>query len=66
MDFTGLETIYVVEMTNIETDVTTTLPSAYVSLDAAYAFIDECKRTDERTDTTGWWTYRVKSFTLFR
>ncbi len=66
MDFTNLEKIYVVDMTNVETDVVTTLPSAYVSLDAAYAFIEECKRTDERTDTTEWWTYRVRTFTLFR
>lgn len=66
MDFTNLEPIYVVEMTNIETDVTTTLPSAYVSLDAAFAFIEECKRTDERTGSTECWTYRVRPFTLFR
>lgn len=66
MVFTNLEKIYVVEMTNVETDVTTTLPSAYVSLDAAYDFIEECKRTDERTDTTGLWTYQVRTFTLFR
>jgi len=66
MAITSLETIYVVEMTNVETNEITTLASAYVSLDDAYAFIDECKRTDERTDSTEWWTYRVKPFTLFR
>lgn len=66
MDFTNLEKIYVVDMTNVETDVVTTLPSAYVSLEAAYAFIEECKRADERTDTAEWWTYRVRTFTLFR
>ena len=66
MAITSLEKIYVVEMTNVETDVVTTLPSAYVSLEDAYAFIDECKRTDERTNTEEWWTYRVKTFTLFR
>ena len=66
MAITSIQKIYVVEMTNVETDVVTTLPSAYVSLDDAFAFIDECKRSDERTDTTEWWTYRVKSFTLFR
>ena len=66
MAITTLEPIYVVEMTNIETDVTTTLPSAYVSLEDAYAFVDECKRTDERVGTTECWTYRVRPFTLFR
>lgn len=66
MAIKNLERIYVVEMTNVETDVTTTLPSAYVSLDAAYAFVEECKRTDERVGSTQSWTYRVKSFTLFR
>ena len=66
MDFTKIEAIYVVDMTNVEFDVVTTLPSAYVSLDAAYAFIEECKRTDERTGSTECWTYRVRPFTLFR
>lgn len=66
MDFTNLEEIFVVEMTNVETDVTTALPGAYVSLDAAYAFLEECKRTDERTGLIGQWTYRVRPFTLFR
>lgn len=66
MDFTNLDKIYVVDMTNVETDVVTTLANAYVSLDAAYAFIEECKRADERTDTAKWWTYRVRTFTLFR
>ena len=66
MDITNLEPIYVVEMTNVESDVTTTLPSAYVSLDDAYAFVDECKRTDERVGSTQSWSYRVRAFTLFR
>lgn len=66
MAITNLEPIYVVEMTNVETDVTTTLPSAYTSLDNAYAFVEECKRTDERVGTTQMWTYRVRPFTLFR
>ena len=66
MAITNLEPIYVVEMTNVETDVTTTLPSAYVSLDDAFAFVDECKRSDERTGSTQCWTYRVRPFTLFR
>lgn len=66
MAITSLETIYVVEMINVETDVVTALPSAYVSLEDAYAFIDECKRTDERIGTSECWTYRVKRFTLFR
>lgn len=66
MDFTNLEKIYVVDMTNVETDVVTTLPSAYVSLEAAFAFIEECKRTDERTGATECWAYRVRTFTLFR
>lgn len=66
MAITSIEKVYVVDMTNVETDVTTTLPSAYVSLEDAYAFIEECKRTDERTDTAEWWTYRVRTFTLFR
>lgn len=66
MALTSIEKIYVVDMTNVETDVTTTLPSAYVSLEDAYAYVDECKRQDERTDTAEWWSYRVKSFTLFR
>lgn len=66
MAITSLETIYVVEMINVETGVVTALPSAYVSLEDAYAFVGECKRTDERTGTTECWTYRVKRFTLFR
>lgn len=66
MDFTNLDKIYVVDMTNVETDVVTTLANAYVSLDAAYAFIEECKRVDERTGSTECWTYRVRTFTLFR
>ena len=66
MDFTNLEKIYVVDMTSVETDVVTTLPSAYVSLDAAFAFIERCKRVDERTDMSECWTYRVRTFTLFR
>ena len=66
MAITSLETIYVVEMTNVETNEITTLASAYVSLDDAYAFVDECKRSDERTDSTECWTYRVRPFTLFR
>lgn len=66
MDFTKIETIYVVDMTNVEFDVVTTLPSAYVSLDAAYDFIEECKRTDERVGSTECWSYRVRHFTLFR
>lgn len=66
MAITSLETIYVVEMTNVETNVTTTLPSAYASLDVAYEFIDVCKKTDERCGTSQSWTYRVKPFSLFR
>lgn len=66
MAITNIEPIYVVEMTNVESDVTTTLPSAYTSLDNAYAFVDECKRTDERVGSTQSWTYRVRAFTLFR
>lgn len=66
MAITSIEKIYVVDMTNVETDVTTTLPNAYVSLEDAYEYVDECKRQDERTDTAEWWTYQVKSFSLFR
>lgn len=66
MAITSIEKVYVVDMTNVETDVTTTLPSAYVSLEDAYEYVEECKRTDERTDTAEWWTYRVRTFTLFR
>lgn len=66
MAITSFETIYVVEMINVETDVVTAIPNAYVSLDNAYSFVNECKRTDERLGTTECWTYRVKRFTLFR
>lgn len=66
MAITSLEKIYVVEMINVETDVVTTLPSAYVSLEDAFAFVEECKRTDERVGTSECWAYRVKTFTLFR
>lgn len=66
MAITSIEKIYVVDMTNVETDEVTTLANAYVSLDAAYAFIEECKRVDERTGSTECWTYRVRPFTLFR
>lgn len=66
MDFTSLETIYVVDMINVETDEVVTLCNAYVSLDAAYCFLDECNKTDERTGLIGKWKYRVRPFTLFR
>lgn len=66
MAITSIEKIYVVDMTNVETDVTTTLPNAYVSLEDAYEYVDECKRQDERTDSAECWSYQVKSFTLFR
>lgn len=66
MDFTNLEKIYVVDMINVETDEVVTLCNAYVSLDAAFYFLDECKKTDERTGLIGKWTYRVRPFTLFR
>lgn len=66
MAFKRLETIYVIEMTNVETNEITTLASAFISLKDAYACIDECKRSDERTETTEWWTYRVRRCTLFR
>lgn len=66
MAITSIEPIYVVEMTNVETDVVTTLPSAYTSLDNANAFVEMCKRMDERSGISQSWTYRVKPFTLFR
>lgn len=65
MAITNLEPIYVVEMTNVETDVVTTLPSAYKSLDNAYAFVEMCKRMDERAGLSQAWSYRVRPFTLF-
>lgn len=66
MKIKSIEQIYVVEMTNVEFDVVTTLPSAYVSLDAAYAFIKKCKQTDKRAGLAECWTYRVRPVTLFR
>lgn len=66
MAITSIEPIYVVVMTNVETDVETTLPSAYTSLDNANAFVEMCKRMDERSGISQSWTYRVKPFTLFR
>lgn len=66
MAITSIEPIYVVEMTNVENDVTTTIPSAYTSLDNANAFVEMCKRMDERSGISQSWTYRVKPFTLFR
>ena len=66
MAITSIETIYVVVMTNVETYVETTLPSAYTSLDNANEFIEMCKRMDERSGSSQSWTYRVKPFTLFR
>ena len=66
MRITTFETIFVVEMTAVETGEIVTLSNAYVTLEAAYEFIEECKALDEKTDMTEWWTYRVKSFTLFR
>ena len=66
MDFTSLETIYVVVMINVETDEVVTLGNAYVSLDGAFYFIEECKKTDERTGMIGKWAYSIRSFTLFR
>lgn len=66
MAITKIETIYVVEMTNVETNVTTSIPSAYTSLDNAYALVEECKRTDKKVGSTDSWTYRVRPFTLFR
>lgn len=66
MAITNLEKIFIVEMINVETYDVTTLPNAFVSLEDAYAYVDECRCQDERTDTAEWWTYRVRSFTLFR
>lgn len=66
MHFTKLETIFVVDMINVETDEVVTLGNAYVELDAAYYFLNECKETDKRTGVVGKWTYRVRPFTLFR
>lgn len=66
MAITSIETIYVVEMTNVENDVVTTLPSSYASLDNAYAFVEMCKRMDKRVGMSQSWSYRVKSITLFR
>lgn len=64
--FKTIEKIYVVEMIGVDTDEVVVLPNAYVSLDEAYDYLDECKKMDERTDMSEWWTYRVKAFTLFR
>lgn len=66
MAITNLEKIYVVEMINVETYDVTTLPNAFLSFNAAYDYIDECKRADERVGSSECWTYRVRSFTLFR
>lgn len=66
MAITSIEPIYVVVMKNVETDVETTLPSAYTSMDNANAFVEMCKRMDERSGISQSWTYRVKPFTLFR
>lgn len=66
MKFESFEKIYIVEMTGVDTDEVVVLPNAYVSLDAAFDYIDECKSLDERTDMSEWWTYRVKAFTLYR
>lgn len=65
-NFSSIETIYVVEMRGVDTDEVVTLHNAYVTLEAAYEYIDECRALDERTDMSEWWTYRVKSFNLFR
>lgn len=65
-NFSSIETIYVVEMRGVDTDEVVTLNNAYVTLEAAYEYIEECKALDERTDMSEWWTYRVKSFNLFR
>ena len=66
MAISNLDTIYVVEMFNVDNGEIITLNNAYVSLDAAYDYIDECKGVDDRTGTTGCWTYSVKAFTLYR
>lgn len=66
MKFESFETIYIVEMTGVDTGEVVVLPNAYVSLDAAYEYVEECKALDERTDMSEWWSYRVRSFTLFR
>lgn len=66
MAITSIEPIFIVEMINVKTEVVTTLPSAYESIDVAYEFVDMCKRMDERNNISECFTYRVRQFHLFR
>ena len=66
MAITSIEPIFIVEMINVKTEEVVTLPSAYVSQDVAYEFVDMCKRMDERNNISGRYTYRVRQFHLFR
>ena len=66
MAITSIEPIFVVEMINVKTEQVVTLPSAYVSIDVAYEFVDMCKRMDERNNISEYYTYRVRQFHLFR
>lgn len=66
MAITSIEPIFVVEMINVKTDAVTTLPSAYVSLEVAYEFVEMCKRMDERNNISNLFAYRVRQFHLFR
>lgn len=66
MAITKLETIYVIEMINVKNEEVVTLSSAYKSLDDAFDFVDTCKRMDEDNGVSERFSYRVRTFSLFR
>lgn len=66
MAITSFETVYVIDLINVETKMVTTITNAYVSLENANAFVEMCIRMDEKEGISKCWEYRVRPFTLFR
>ncbi len=64
MAITKFRICFVVDMTNVETEEVVTLSNAFVSLHAAYEYVDECKAIDKKNNTSECWTYKVRQFGL--
>lgn len=66
MEFETFDNIFIVEMMNVDTNEVTTLPHAFMNIDAAYNYVRESEKMDERMDMSYWWSYRVKVIKLYR
>lgn len=66
MEFETFENIFVVEMINVDTNDVSTLPRAFVNIDAAYDYVHESEKMDENMNMSDWWSYRVKVVKLYR